>query len=110
MTGSCAKATVRCELHLRTTRVIVGTNACNNPQPVCPRLPGENYTKCRTICDQQGHAEVQAIRTAIDGGVGSDLVGSVAILSGHTYYCMDCQRALFGAGIAQLRLKPKEAA
>lgn len=108
MNGPCAKATVRCELHLRTTQVVVGTNACANPQPVCPRAPGEDYTKCRTVCDQQGHAEVQALRAVTDAGL--DPVGAVAIISGHTYFCMDCQHALFGAGIAQLRLKQKEIA
>lgn len=96
--GPCAKATVRCELHLKNFRVIVGTNACLNAQPVCPRAPGEDYTKCKTICDQQGHAEVQALRAVLDAGL--DPAGAVARLYGHTYACMNCQHALFGAGVA----------
>ncbi len=60
MTGPCAKMTVRCTLVTPAGEHIVGTNHCENPQPVCPRAPGEGYEKCTSVCRQVGHAEVVA--------------------------------------------------
>lgn len=97
---TCAKVTVTCTLFLRDGTQVVGTNACSNPQPVCPRAPGEDYTKCRTICDQMGHAEVQALARCKPG----EAEGASAIVTGHTYACKDCQEALFGAGVKWLRV------
>jgi deoxycytidylate deaminase len=106
MTGPCAKTTVRCTLVTPTGEHIVGTNACANPQPTCPRAPGEDYTKCNTVCDQQGHAEVQAVRKA--KAFGASLVGSRAYIEGHTYACMNCQHVLFAAGVEAVSVgKPR---
>lgn len=97
--GPCAKQRVFCDLHTTDGRVIRGENWCENPQPVCPREPGEDYTKCKTICRQEGHAEVVAVRLA-----GDAAKGSIAHLSGHTYACQNCQEALFGAGVEYLKV------
>lgn len=97
MIGPCAKATVRCEIVSLDGKRIIGTNYCNNSQPVCPRKQGEGYEKCKSVCDQEGHAEVVAVALA-----GADAVGSTAYLTGHTYACQPCQEALFGAGVAFL--------
>lgn len=101
---TCAKATVRCTLVTADGSQIVGTNWCANPQATCPRLPGEGYEKCRSICDQQGHAEVDAIRIA-----GPHARGAHAYVEGHTYACQSCQEALFGAGVAALTIGPPPA-
>lgn len=93
--GPCAKAVVTCKILGTRGDTYIGTNECNNPQRVCPREDGEDYTKCKTICDQQGHAELQAIELA-----GADCREGIAILDGHTYFCEYCQHALFDAGIA----------
>ena len=103
MRGPCAKTTVTCEIISPSGLTYVGTNACGNPQPVCPREPDEGYEKCKSICDQQGHAEVQALRLA-----GDDAVGGMATLRGHTYACQECQEALFGAGIAWLAVSKQQ--
>lgn len=92
--GPCAKATVRCTLVTPNGERIVGTNRCANPQATCPRAPGEGYEKCTTVCRQQGHAEQVAVQLA-----GEKARGSRAFLEGHTYACMNCQHALFGAGV-----------
>lgn len=97
---TCAKATVRCVIVTRSGARIEGSNACANPQTVCPRAPGEDYTKCSTICQQGGHAEAQAVKRALP----SELRGAHAYLKGHTYACRDCQEALFGAGVAALSI------
>lgn len=98
---TCAKATVTCTLLTADGQRFVGTNWCANPQPVCPREPGEDYTKCRTICQQQGHAEVDAVREA-----GDQAKGAHAYIEGHTYACMDCQHTLFAAGVIALTVGP----
>ena len=95
--GPCAKTRVFCEITAPTGERFVGENWCVNPQPICPRAPGEDYTKCSTVCQQEGHAEVVAVRLA-----GPLAAGATAVLRGHTYACMACQHALFGAGVRWL--------
>lgn len=99
MNGPCAKATVRCTLVTEDGSRIVGENWCANPQAACPRLPGEDYTKCKTVCQQEGHAEQVAVRLAEGWARGSH-----AYLEGHTYACRECQEALFGAGVVALSI------
>jgi hypothetical protein len=97
MTGPCAKQTVRCTLVAETGERFIGENWCANPQAACPRAPGEGYEKCKSICQQEGHAEAVAVRIA-----GDKAMGSRAYLEGHTYACMECQHTLFGAGVISL--------
>lgn len=97
MNGPCAKTRVFCFIESPLGRRFVGENWCANPQPVCPREPGEDYTKCTTVCQQEGHAEVVAVRLA-----GPFAKGATATLHGHTYACMNCQHALFDAGVRWL--------
>ena len=94
MNGPCAKARVFCTLTMPDGEEITGENWCANPQLACPRAPGEDYTKCSTICRQEGHAEVVAVRLA-----GGKARGATAVLRGHTYACMACQHVMFGAGV-----------
>lgn len=94
---TCAKKQVICYLFSPDGRVFVGKNDCLSPQPSCPRGPGEDYTKCQTICKQTGHAEVNALREA-----RSAAHGATALLVGHHHYCRDCQQALFDAGVKAL--------
>ena len=100
MTGPCAKAVVRCTIVGIDGIHYVGENACNNPQTTCPRAPGEDYTKCSTICDQVGHAEMVALFKAREKAVG----GHAYIEYSHA--CKECQIGLFKAGIKALSLGP----
>jgi len=100
--GPCAKAIVRCTITSPGGVKYVGQNDCLTPQPVCPRLPGEGYEKCTTVCHQQGHAEFQALFKA-----GADAYGATAVIEGHTYACRACQEALYGAGVLTLRVMPR---
>lgn len=99
MTGPCAKRTVTCTIIAADGERFVGRNDCDNPQPVCPRMPGEDYAKCVTVCAVQGHAEVVTLRMA-----GEKARGGHAYVEGHTYACQSCQEALFGAGVAALTI------
>ncbi|MNK79176.1 hypothetical protein D3C87_988380 [compost metagenome] len=99
--GPCAKQTVTCTIAAVTGEQFVGTNWCRNPQEKCPRLPGEGYEKCVSVCGQDGHAELDALAKA-----GSSAIGATATIAGHTYACQHCQEALFAAGVLNLRVKP----
>lgn len=97
MIGPCAKRIVTCTLTAVDGSVHIGTNWCENAQPECPRQPGEGYAKCWTVCKQAHHAERSALVIA-----GAKAKGAVAELRGHSYYCRECQEALFTAGIKSI--------
>jgi deoxycytidylate deaminase len=81
---------------------IRGENSCKTPQTTCPRLPGEGYDKCTHICNQPGHAEVQAINAA--RALGVDLKGATAKVFGIDWICKNCGNALHAAGINDIHL------
>jgi deoxycytidylate deaminase len=97
MAGRCAKAVVECVIVTLDGKSYVGRNDCANPQPVCPRAPGEDYTKCREICQQASHAEVAALAEC--ESLGGDPVGGTAYMNGNTYFCKPCQEMLTAAGV-----------
>lgn len=101
---TCAKRHVWCEIEAHG-RLFYGSNACDNPQPVCPREPGEGYEKCKTICRQVGHAEMVALDKAIASGV--ELKYAHATVGGHYYVCEWCARALRDAGISRILILEK---
>ena len=92
--GPCAKTHVKCTIVSRTGKRYIGTNSCRNSQRNCPRLPGEDYTKCHTICQTDGHAEEVALRLA-----GDDTKGSWVFIEGHEWCCQNCQKLLWDAGV-----------
>lgn len=95
---TCAKKIVTCVILTEDYDAFIGRNDCNNAQAKCPRLPGECYMKCRTICDQPAHAEIIALEKA-----GVKAQGATAFLHGIDHYCKDCQQALVKAGVTTLR-------
>lgn len=95
--GPCAKVRVFCTITAADGQVFVGENHCALPQDVCPRLPGEGYAKCKTVCHQEGHAELVALRMA-----GEAARGARATFRNHTYACRECQEALFAAGVLSI--------
>ena len=100
--GPCAKQTVTATIVTPSGRRFVGTNACNNAQPRCPRagMPtGHGYELCRDICQQPAHAEVGALAAAAKAEPDLHLFGSTLYLEGHTYVCDPCLRAIGAAGV-----------
>lgn len=91
---TCADKQVRCVITSPTGEMFIGTNACNSPQTLCPRAPGEDYAKCKDVCHQEGHAEIIALRAA-----GKHAQGSTARVSGIDWICRNCQIALVKAGV-----------
>lgn len=105
--GPCAKKHVTCFIvPLGGGPVIKGTNACLNPQPVCPRDDHEDYSKCKTVCQQQGHAEEQAVAEAQRLGV--DIRGGTATLYGHYWMCQNCGDTLRRAGVTSVTIFNQE--
>ena len=98
--GPCAKRRVRCAIVTPDGEVFEAENDCANPQRTCPRLPGEDYAKCQSICRQAEHAEVGALRKA-----GARAKGATAIVTGHNYICSECGKALEAAGVATVIIK-----
>ena len=99
MIGPCVKTTVKCVIITNNNKIFTGSNYCNNPQEKCPRDIGEDYTKCKTICKQEGHAEMVTLKKA-----GNNAKGSNVYIEGHDHYCRDCQIALFKAGVKSLSI------
>lgn len=102
---TCAKRQVFCELYDHTgVLVSVGSNGCNNPQKVCPRLPGEDYTKCDEICEQEGHAEEMALHFAKLMGKPF-LYHGRAVIYGHDRACLPCREKLAASGIMRVEFR-----
>jgi len=96
---TCAKAKVACAIVSTEGDVFMGRNDCENPQSTCPREEGEGYEKCKSICQQEGHAEIMALKKA-----GAKAIGGRAYLWGHESYCHACENALLSAGVKSLSL------
>lgn len=99
---TCAKRTVVCAIHTRDGRVAIAENFCKRPQLTCPRADGEGYGKCIAICEQQGHAEIQALRAARENNL--DVTGAHVYVLGHYYACAECCRALWAAGVGAITI------
>lgn len=102
MRGPCAKRQILCIITTQYGRRYGGENDCANPQTTCPRLPGEGYEKCKTICQQDGHAELQALAAAKEEN--AYLQGASAFIRGHYYICEPCGKALRDAGIGLVEI------
>ncbi len=57
----------------------------------------EGYELCRSVCNQLGHAEVNAIKLA-----GKHASGATLDVEGHTYACEECLSAARKAGITEV--------
>jgi len=98
---TCADKQVTCTITTPDGYSFVGTNQCMAPQVVCPRGPGEDYVKCRMICKQPGHAEMEALKKA-----GKYAWGASATIRGINWMCRDCQMAMVKAGIVSFQIIP----
>lgn len=99
MSGPCAKRRVRCVIVASNGSSVEGTNDCANPQPSCPRTQGEGYEKCKTICQQAGHAEIEALKNAESDGLDLRRGFAYATIHGHHWICNACGEALRDAGV-----------
>lgn len=97
--GPCTKKHVVCCLVTPEGEHFWGTNEVLAFQVVCPRTDEDDYSKCVHVCHQPGHAEIMALREA-----GEKARGATAYMKGNTFFCRECQEAMFAAGVVALRL------
>ena len=99
MQGKCAKQETIAIIE-NHGRYWIGSNWCNNSQDICPRSnmkTGEGYELCRSICNQDYHAEVDACIKA-----GTNAKGGILYLLGHTYCCDNCKEIMNNFGIREV--------
>lgn len=99
MIGPCAKQRVQAIVRMRNTmRIFVGENVGTNPQPQCPRVPGEAYGKCFSICGTLGHAEETALRQVRMAGYLPSDIEAIDVYN-HTGPCDHCRALLRDLGL-----------
>lgn len=104
--GPCAKMVVKATLVAPNGNRYVATNYCMSPKTECARagMPsGVGYHLCVEVCEQVGHAEVNAVT-----GAGPAAKDSVVYLEGHTYACSDCIDTCKAAGVKEIVIGPPE--
>ena len=88
----CFKREVCAVLITNKGEISVGQNIIYNKDVEdCPRVKGEGYDKCITVCQQKGHAETEAIRHA--RLKGHNIEKANLYLMGHYRICDNCQAA-----------------
>lgn len=95
--GPCVKDVVKAILVAKNGMRFIGTNYCVTPQTVCPRVTagfkaGEGYHLCKSVCNQPGHAEENAIRSAGPLAKGSKIYVE------YKWVCDNCKRIAYEAG------------
>jgi deoxycytidylate deaminase len=100
----CLKQTVKAIIVTQDGQRILGSNAINNDVDICPRVvenmpTGEGYHLCKDVCNQNEHAEVTALQNAKAAGVA--VKGATLYITGHTYFCDNCQNEMRKAGIKE---------
>lgn len=84
-----------------------GTNAIKNKRPdICPirtHKRGTAWNLCKEICGQEGHAEIMAIRDALNKA--EDLHSASIYLAGHWWVCRDCWDEIICVGIKKVYLR-----
>lgn len=91
---TCAKEIVHATLTCADGKVYHGRNDCASPVQVCPRLPGEDYTKCRSICHQPHHAEIAAVFACVESG-GNPMFADISVSKTPCSRCQ-IQLAIYG--------------
>lgn len=98
----CKKQTVKAIIESRCGKRVIGSNSIKNKIDICPReaagfKTGEGYHLCKQVCNQNEHAEVDAMNKAEKLGV--DLNGAKITITGHTYFCDNCISKMSNRGI-----------
>jgi len=95
--GPCAKQRVICRIIATDGEVFMGENKCASPQEICPRLPDEDYKKCKSICKQVAHAEEVALCYA-----GDKAKEATVTIEGHSRICDECEILLSEADVKEV--------
>ena len=79
---------------------------------VCPRVinncpTGTGYEFCKTVCEQEGHCEVMAIRDVLKNG--NNPKDADMYLDGHWWVCKPCWDEIIKVGISRVFLRKDSA-
>ncbi len=102
--NQCKKQTVVAIIMKDKQLISIGTNDINASITECARkdLPsGVGYELCKSVCNQNSHAEVDACIKAGDKAKGATLY-----LIGHTYCCDNCIKIMEQYGIGDVVICP----
>lgn len=94
----CQKRPVSAVVTLKDGEVLMGGNFGLRAVAVCPRVTGEGYAKCFSVCGQLNHAEAMVLRMLRAGGYTYEHVRYVDVY-GHSQPCESCKLALRAAGL-----------
>lgn len=102
---TCLKQPVYAIIINEQNEILIGSNNINNKIDICPRVlnnskTGEDYHLCKEICNQNNHAEVDAINRGKD--FEYDFKNSTLYLIGHTYCCDNCLKHIKEVGINKI--------
>jgi hypothetical protein len=94
----CKKKTVIAIILAPNGDYVVGDNFIENVHVTeCPRLNGEGYEKCKSVCQQEDHAEIMAIKKAKERMF--DLDKCKIILANKKKMCSNCLREVKKEGL-----------
>lgn len=99
MKGKCAKQETIAIIE-NDGRYWIGSNWCKNTQEHCPRKDmetGIGYELCKTVCQQNNHAEIDVCLKA-----GESAKDGTLYLIGHTYCCDNCKSVMKDHGIKEI--------
>jgi len=100
----CLKQSVIALIISKDNKEVFGSNHINAEISTCPRVEkgcktGEGYEMCKNICQQNFHAEVDAIQNAKKENV--ELKNATLYLYNHSYCCVNCIDNMKFAGISK---------
>lgn len=104
----CLKQRVNAVIVSKDNQIVFGTNNINNKVDCCPRAnskSGEDYHFCKDVCNQNAHAEVDAINNALKNNI--DINEATLYLIGHTYCCNNCLENLKKYNITNIIIYPE---
>lgn len=102
--SGCVKQPTGAVIVSRNTVLGAGSNAGRRVEE-CPRWgspTGENYSLRKAVCRQESHAEIAALRDALDKG--REVSGADLYLYGHWWCCKNCWDKMIAAGIRRVYL------
>ncbi len=106
MANGCTKQATGAVIVIKNKIVASGTNA-GIRVAVCPRViekcpTGTGYHHCKTICQQEGHAEEQACKDFLAKKL--DPTNATIYLWGHWWCCTNCWTWMQKLGLAKVHL------
>lgn len=104
---SCIKQRVYAMIEIGEHKIFGSNKMMNANITECPRelqgyVSSAGYHLCKEVCQQESHAEIDAINNAKILDI--DLYGAKLTLIGHTYCCDNCKNEMAEVGITEVEI------